>query len=461
VVNKFIKFCFTSLGLLPSSLENFIQVRTEQKSVSVNIGWLLFDKIFRMGLGLLIGAWIARYLGPMQYGQLNFVISFVSIFVPLVHMGINTIATRDILLYPEASNKIISSALIMQIFSGLIYTVLVIFIMILIKPADESIQILSFILSPTLILKSTESIKSWFEAQVKTKYVVWLENSVFAFMSILRVETILRGASLEMLAWLMLIEALILSVGHLWIFKYHNRTFKLTTVSLKSAKTILYESAPLLLAGIAVMLYMRIDVIMLEFMTNSREVGIYSVATRISEILYFIPAVIVSSVSPGLIKLHKYNKSHFMFKLQQLYFLLFWLSAIGSLTIFALSESFINFIFGSQYSESTAVLSIHLWSSIAVFIGVASSQYLLVERLLIYSLYRTLIGLIINVALNFLLIPLMGAKGSALATLISYFFSTYSLLLFKETRQHGIIILKAPFMFRNYTKYFSQKNLID
>jgi PST family polysaccharide transporter len=127
---------------------------------------------------------------------------------------------------------------------------------------------------------------------------------------------------------------------------------------------------------------------------------------------------------------------------------MFWLSIAGSTIIFSLSEFISINMFGDKFSGTASVLSIHLWSSTAVFLGVASSQFLLIEQLQRYSFYRTLIGLITNVALNYLMIPYLGAKGAAIATLVSYFIATYSLLIFKATRQHAIIILKSPFLFK-------------
>jgi len=158
---------------------------------------------------------------------------------------------------------------------------------------------------------------------------------------------------------------------------------------------------------------------------------------------------IVSSVSPSLVALFSENKSLYLSRLRRLYFLMFWLSITGSTFIFTFSEFITVTLFGKEFNGTASVLSIHLWASIAVFLGVASSQYLLIEQLQKYSLYRTLIGLITNVILNLLLIPDMGAKGAALATLISYFIATYSLFFFNATRQHAVILLASPFIIKN------------
>ena len=200
-----------------------------------------------------------------------------------------------------------------------------------------------------------------------------------------------------------------------------------------------------MLAGLAVTLYMRIDVVMLQEIVGDREVGIYAAATRISEIWYFLPGIIVASVSPAIIKAHSADSGKYISKLKQLYFVMTWMAIGIALPLSFLSGAMVSLLFGNDFAEAAPVLAIHLWASVAVFLGVASSQYLLVENLQKISFYRTLIGLVVNVILNLMLIPDMGAKGAAIATVISYFVATFSIVFFKSTRAHTSFLLSAPF----------------
>jgi len=436
----------TLVKMLPTPLRRRVEHRPGLVKILDNIGWLFFDKILRMGVGLLVGVWVARYLGPERFGQLNYAIAFIALFGAIAGLGLNGIVVRDIVRDPQSANVTLGTAFILQAFAGLLAVVLVIVTITLLKPNDEFTRIMVIVMSVGLVFKATDAIKYWFEAHVLSRYVVWIENGAFVFMAMFRVAMILTEANLMAFVWLALAETLIISIGLVWLYTIRCSFSELFNASVSRAKTLMQDSWPLLLSAIAVTLYMRIDMVMLEKMSSSHEVGIYAAATRISEIWYFIPMVIVSSVSPSLVGLFKQNKALYLSRLQRLYFLMFWLSIAGSTLIFFFSELITDTLFGKKFDGVSSVLSIHLWSSTAVFLGVASSQYLLIEQLQKYSLYRTLIGVLVNVLLNLSLIPIMGAKGAALATLISYFIATYSLILFKTTRRHAILLIKSPFI---------------
>lgn len=443
------------MNIVPAFIRRRIAHRPNLLRIVDNISWLFFDKILRMGVGLLVGVWVARYLGPEQFGQMNYAIAFVALFGAIAGLGLNGIVIRDIVRDPESANVTLGTAFILQAFAGLLAMVLAIVTIAILKPDDEFTRIMVIVMSVSLILKATDAIKYWFEAHVQSRYVVWIENGVFVIMAMFRVAMILTEASLMAFVWLTLVETLIISIGLVWLYVTRISLSELFNVSISRAKTLMNDSWPLLFSAIAVTLYMRIDMIMLEEMSSAREVGIYAAATRISEIWYFIPMVIVSSVSPSLVVLFNKNKALYLSGLRRLYSLMFWLSIIGSSLIFAFSEFIATTLFGNEFSGTASVLSIHLWSGIAVFLGVASSQYLLIEQLQKYSLYRTLIGVVFNVALNLIFIPSMGAKGAALATLISYFIATYSLIIFKATRRHGVMLITSPFLFKKSKKLYS------
>ena len=409
-----------------------------------NLGWLFLDKILRMGVGLLVSVWVARYLGPEQFGQLNYAVAFVGLFGAIAGLGLNEIVVRDIVRTPESSSVTIGTAFVLQFLAGLLAMLLVITSIMILKPDDEFTRTIVILLSIILVFKATDAIKYWYEARVQSRYVVWVENGIFVLMAMVRVALILSEASLMVFVWMIIIEILLISLGLILIYSANDNVTNLYQVSVQRARMLLKDSWPLLLAAVAVTLYMRIDLIMLERMSNNREVGIYAAATRISEIWYFLPAIIISSASPSIIACRVNNVDLFLLKLKNLYFAMFWLAIIIAMPLSILSEPIVNALFGKDYLDAAPILAIHLWASIAVFLGIASSQYLIVEHLQIISFYRTFIGLICNVILNLLLIPEMGARGAAIATLISYFIATFSLVLFKQTREHSFQILLSP-----------------
>ena len=249
--------------------------------------------------------------------------------------------------------------------------------------------------------------------------------------------------------WLSLAEAILVAVGLLAIYEFKGARVLAWQPSLGRAKLLLKSSLPLLLAGLAVTLYMRLDIVMLKQMADDQEVGIYSAATKISEILYFFPVLIVASVSPYIIKLQKSDPIQYAMRLRQLYFFLSWLAVGLSIPFSFFADQIVEVLYGRDFLGAGRVLAIHVWASLAVFLGVASSQHLLVENLQKISFYRTLIGLICNVILNLLMIPTLGAIGAAAATVVSYFVATFSLVFFKATRKQSIQLLVALFYIKH------------
>jgi len=430
--------------MLPAPLRRRVEHRPGLLKILDNIGWLFFDKILRMGVGLLVGVWVARYLGPEQFGQLNYATAFVALFGAIAGLGLNGIVVRDIVRDPQSASVTLGTAFILQAFAGLLAMVLVVVTISLLKPDDEFTRLMVIVMSVSLVFKATDAIKYWFEAHVQSRYVVWIENGVFVIMAMFRVAMILTEASLMAFVWLTLIETLIISIGLVWLYTTHSSFSELFNVSVSRAKTLINDSWPLLFAAIAVTLYMRIDIIMLEGMSNSHEVGIYAAATRLSEIWYFLPTIIISSLSPSIISCHGINTDLYIRRLKSLYFMMTWLALGVSIPVALLSEPIITTLFGAGYKDAAPVLAIHLWASLAVFLGMASSQHLLVEHLQKISFYRTLIGLVCNIILNIMLIPSMGAKGAAIATVISYFIATFSLVFFKSTQSHVVHLLLSP-----------------
>lgn len=430
-------------------LPNFISTRLEGRlgfqAIISNSGWLLADKALRMGVGLFVGVWLARYLGPEQYGLWNFAIVFAGLFSVFSELGLDGIVIRELVKRPESRNVILGSAFVLKQIGGSIALLLALLAIIL-THGDEKLTLwLVGISAAGYLVQSINVIDYYFQSKVQSKYTVMSANAAFILIALVKIYLLMTSAPLIAFAWAGLCEVVSTSLFLLIAYRANHLKMREWQYDRHEMVKLLKGSWPLMLAGLAVMLYMRVDVLMLQEMVGDREVGIYAAATRISEIWYFIPGIIVASVSPAIIKAHSADPEKYISRLKQLYFVMTWMAIGIALPLSLLSDVMVSLLFGSDFAEAAPVLAIHLWASIAVFLGVASSQYLLVENLQKISFYRTLIGLIVNVMLNLMLIPDMGAKGAAIATVVSYFVATFSLVFFKSTRAHTTFLLSAPF----------------
>ena len=408
------------MKLVPAFVRRRIAHRPNLVKIIDNIGWLFLDRVLRLGLGLLVGVWVARYLGPEQFGLYSFAGAFIGLFVAASGLGLQGIVVRDIVLNPDCKEETLGTAAALHFAGGLLAYLLVICTIFWLRPDDSLAKVLVAILGSIMLFKVSDVAIYWFESQVMSKYIVLAQNGCFLIFSAIKVGLILSNAPLLAFAWANAAEALLVAFIVMIMLGLHGPQIYKLRVSLQRAKTLLSDSWPLLLSGVTIIIYMKIDQIMLGQMIGDDAVGIYSAAVRISEVWYFVPMMIVASVFPSILEAKKNGKAHYNRRLQHLYALMVWLSVAIALPMTFLSTTVVVALFGPAYAESGPVLAVHIWSSVFVFLGVASSQWFIAEGRQILSFQRSLLGAIVNILLNLLLIPKFGAIGAAYATILSY-----------------------------------------
>ncbi len=409
------------MNLIPAYIHRRIAHRPNLVKIVDNIGWLFFDKILRMGVGLLVGVWIARYLGPEQFGLLNFATAFIGLFGAIAGLGLQGIVVRDIVRDPKSKEETLGTAAALQFVGGLIAYGLILVTIFWLRPDDVLAKTLVAILGSMMLFKASEAAMYWFESQVLSKYTVWVQNGSFLVFAAIKVVLILNNAPLNAFAWAMMAEALLVALLMLVMLGLRGPQLKQLRTTMARAKALLTDSWPLLLSGMAIMIYMKIDQIMLGQMIDDEAVGIYSAALRISEVWYFIPMAIVASVFPAILEAKKRSEEQYYQRLQRLFDLIVLLSICVAVPMTFLSTPIISILFGSTYEEAGAVLAIHIWTAVFVFLGVASNRWFIIENRQMLSLQRTALGAMINIILNLLLIPRYGVLGAAWATVISQF----------------------------------------
>jgi len=408
-----------------------------------NLSWLFFDKVFRLGFGLFVVAWVARYLGPSDFGHLNYAIAFTALFSAIATLGLDGIAVRELINEPEQKEKILGSVFFLKLIGGICALILSCSAILLVRPNDKSSSVLIFIIALGFIFQSFNTIDIWFQSQLLSKYTVWVKNSVFLIASIMKVFFILVKGPLIVFAVIGTFEIMIGAAGLIIFYHAKHLRIKKWKADWLVVQNLLKDSWPLILAGLSVMVYMRIDQVMIGQMMGDKVVGIYSAAVQLAEIWYFIPMLISPSIFPSILNAKKIGGDIYTQRTQMLYDLMALLAVLIAVIVFFFSKDMISFLYGNQYVNASFVLSIYVWAGIPVFLGVVVSRFLIAENMTKVSFYRTFLGCISNVILNLILIPRYGIVGAAWATLISYFISLFCVLLFKESNKHGIYILKS------------------
>lgn len=379
----------------------------------------------RMGVGLFVGVWIARYLGPEQFGLLNYASAFVALFGAIGGLGLNGIVVRDLVKEPETAKTTLGTAFVLQLFGGLLAFAIAFLAIRYARPDDSLTQLVVAILGFALVFKASEVVKYWFESQVQSKYTVWAENAAFVVFAGIKVVLIINHAPLIDFVWVVLIEAALVAIALLGIYAWQRGDLLSWHIKIKRAKSLLQDSWPLILSGLAVMIYMRIDQIMLGQMLGDEAVGIYSAAVRISEVCYFIPMTIIVSVYPSISSIKDYNKKLYYQKIQVLYDILVVISLSMAVSIFFLSDYIIFYLFGNEYKESGDVLSIHIFMVIFSALSISSGRWMIDQGYTLLALKRNCIGVSVNIVLNYFFIPVFGIIGSAYSTLVSFAIAAY------------------------------------
>ncbi|MFC4209976.1 flippase [Pedobacter lithocola] len=420
-----------------------------------NTGWLMFGK----GLSLIVSLLIARYLGPILFGDLNFGLSLVAILAAVGALGLDTFIIREIIQEPNHRDEILGTSLWLRIATNAILIPVAIGIYLIshnLSPnPGEPLTLLVGLLAFASFFKSFNVIDAYFQSQVQSKYVVQVQNISLIVISLIKVAIITLKLPLIYIVFAYVLEGLILAVGLIIVYQKRGLNIFDWHFNKQRAKSLLIKSSPLILSAVMVSIYMKIDVVMLKSV-GSKAVGIYSSAQNLSEAWYFIPVAIVTSVFPALLHARKTDLERYQKRLGNLYDLLVYISLPVALFISFFGSAIIQFIYQGKYEGAGPMLSIHIWSGIFVFLGSASSQYLVAEGFTKISFYRTAAGAIINVLLNIWLIPLYGGLGASIATLIACFISTFYLLLIPKTRHQGIMMLKSLFLVTAFQKIFKR-----
>ncbi len=420
-----------------------------------NSSWLVSEKIFTMIFGVLIIAIVARYFGPEKFGQFNYALAFVSLFTAISTLGLETLTVKSLIDKKYEEGTILCTSLILRLIGGGILTLLASIIIRVIEPHNETIHFLVLIMSMTMVLKAFDVIEYWIQAHQKAKISSIIRMCTYVLISTFKIILVIREGTIIQYAIIYSIDAAI--IGFALIISYIkfrevNFTWKF---NFQYTINILSQSWYLILSGLMITLYMRIDQVMLGSISTSKEVGIYSAAVRIAEMWYFVPMAIITSFKPVIMSNKNMGKEKYLISIQLLYSIVAYLGILFGLLTVMFSNTIVSILYGSEFKEAASILTLSVWAGTFAMLGSARSIWLLNEGLQKYTLVYTVVGLLINVTLNVILIPKMGAYGAAIGTLVAQVTNILVLFLFKKTKVSTIMILKSfiPIYFIKYLNF--------
>lgn len=389
------------------------------KRYLANTGWMFAGQMFSLLVAFFVGAWIARYLGPENYGVLSYAVAFVGIFGFIATLGVDAILSRELIRFPEKRETLLGTGFRLKLIGGAIAFLLSI-AGALIFETSPLIRLLIALFSLAFILQSANIISLYFQAEVKSKNNVKALIVATIISSLLKIGVILLNKGVIWLMVVYVLDSLWQGIGFWLAYKRHGLHTKDWRFDKKLAREILKDSWPLMLASGAGFIYLKIDQVMIGAFLSTRAVGLYAAAVKLVEVWYFIPVILCTSLYPAIINAKKISLELYHRRLKNFYVLMGLIPLIIALPLALLARPLILFLFGVNYLGSIGVLQIYIWSSLGLFLGWAVNQYLTSENLVKTIFWLNFLAMVINVALNFYLIPRYGIIGAAWATLISY-----------------------------------------
>ena len=401
-----------------------------------NSYWIMGERIISIGLAFIATVFIARYLGPEDFGALAYAISLAALFAAAGHMGLSGLVVREIVKDPNGRGEILGTVASLK-FIGMVtgYIILLIYAATYEGLGTTNFYLIS-IAGAALLFRPLDVIDFWFQAFVQARYVAIARLSAHLATTAFKLILVFAGSSLVYFATAQILQTALAALLLLLFFKL-KAELKLAHWRFiwSRAYEFLRQAWLIYLGSIFAVIYLKVDQVMLRWLSDTQEVGQYAVAAQLSEAWYFIPTAIVASFFPKLIKLREQDETLFMYRMQQLFDALLLMSLAVAITMTIAAPWIITVFFGSAYEASASILVIHIWAAVFIFMRAAFSKWVLIESVLMFSLVTQGFGALINVLLNLVLIPAHGGIGAAYATLLSYATASFIVLFFyRRTR---------------------------
>lgn len=416
-------------------LKEKIRFVERSKLLLVNSAWLFAGKAFCAGGDVFINVHIARYLGPGKFGQLSYAVAFVALLAPLSAFGTSQIVIREIISQEHDNYEILGSAFVIRAFTSLMTVISCILLVKVIEPQKSLLILLVSITAVGLMSEAFRLIEIWFESQSLSKNAVVPKNIAFLLSFAIKIILIKMQAPLVAFAGVIVLDAALYTLLLLTVYRRTGQLAQQWICKTKIMKKMLRDGIPFLISSMAIVLYMKVDQIMLGNLYGNREVGIYSAAVKMCEMSYILPFIISTSVTPIIMKLRATDYESYKRRLCKTLNFMAVLAYAVSILLSTLSSHLPVLLFGDEYYQSGAIVSIYAWASVFVFLGGIREIWIVSEGLAIASMKATILGVVVNISLNAALIPQYQGIGATIATLISYTTSAYlSCFIFSELK---------------------------
>ncbi len=411
-----------------------------------NSGWLIGGKVAQMVLTFVVGIFTTRFLGPDNYGTINYALAYVSFVSAFCTLGINSVIIKDFHDHPEEQGTAIGTALLLRTASSLMAAAAMVGVSAILDRGEKLTIAVVALTGISVVFQVADTINYWFQSRYQSKVTAAAALIAYAVTSAYRIILLALGKSVYWFAFATSVDYICVAV---FLFAAY-RKYKGPSLhfSFDKAKSLLGKSYHYILSGMMVSIYGATDRLMLKQMMDEATVGYYSLASALNLMWVFVLAAIIDSMYPTIISLHSESKEAFERKNRQLYAIVIYVSIAAAIGFFTLGKPIIVLLYGAEYAPAALPLKIITWYTIFSYLGVARNAWIVCEDQQKYLKYMYLSAAVINVFLNLLFIPRFGGAGAAAASLITQICTSIILPCFIKSMRPNVKLMAEAFLLR-------------
>jgi O-antigen/teichoic acid export membrane protein len=402
---------------LPGMIREWLDGRMQLQKAISNTGWLVFERVIRMVIGLTVGAWTARYLGPARFGELAYVLSFIAFFQILSDLQTEGFVIRDISQERAPAGVILGTALRLRLLASFLSWIAAVGLMALLHRGEPELILLTAVVGAMLVFQATDIFDCWFQSQSQSKRTVKAKLISYLVSNGLKVVLLLTGAPLIAFAAVMAVEGGIFACALVMAY----RRFPTATrwsASKTEATRLFHLCWPFVISGLMITAYMRVDQIMLKEMLGEKELGIYAAALPLAQVWNVIPTTLVASLAPFVARKKSRGEAEYQEALVIIFRIFAIVSLLGACLTALLSPWLIELLYGPAYQEAARVLALVVFMIVFVFQGLAQSMWVVNDSVRAVNVISTAVAAAVSIASNALLIRHYGILGAACSCIL-------------------------------------------
>lgn len=413
-----------------------------KNKVAKNASWIISCRVAQSVLSLVIGMLTARFLGPSNYGVINYVASIVAFVTPIMYLGLNSTIVHELISRPDKEGEVLGTSILMSVCSAILCIIGVVSFVYFVNAGERETLIVCAIYSVLLVFNAIDLIQYWFQAKLMSKYTSVAMLIAYAVVSLYKIFLLVTQKSVYWFAASNFLDYALIALFLIVIYK--NKQGQKLSFSKKTAGDLFSKSKYYIVSSMMVTIFAQTDKIMIKNMLGNEMVGLYTAAVTTASVLSFVFSAIIDSFRPEILKSGKEAESKFEKNMILLYSIIIYLSLVVSAFMTMFAPVLINILFGRRYIAASSSLQIIVWYTTFAYIGSVRNVWILARGLQKHLWKINLSGALLNVILNSVLIPYWGINGAAIASLVTQIFTNVVVgWLIKDIRDNNRLMFKG------------------